>query len=367
MKTRINFIKYTSNGNNFVIVDDIKGDELSEKEIYDFAKTATDINFGIGCDNLIILQEFSKDNLHKINSFRNYWTTVPPIENAKYIFRMIEPDGKEALSCGNGLLCIANYLYKKYEICGSTIVTEIPTRAPKVLKLGFELHSGTTFVTMGPASSIAEDFLKLPLNSQILDEVYRIMDLKILFRAGDLKSVSNDCEISINGYLVFTGEPHLVLFVDSAFSVNCFENYFFIASDVNDKKEKNRERRASFGTWLVNHIGYYLNHKCRDIFPFGINVNFTRILDSKNCILEYRTYERGINHETLSCGTGAIAIAHVSKKLSLITSSEITLIPFTCVKYDKKAKVILKKTNEEWTLLGRPKYLLKGEFLDGNV
>jgi diaminopimelate epimerase len=83
------------------------------------------------------------------------------------------------------------------------------------------------------------------------------------------------------GGFLNTGVPHLVLFLEGPSAL----------------KDLNVEATAPS----------YRNHR---LFPGGTNVNFVqRISDDA---LEVRTYERGVEGETLSCGTGCVASALIA-------------------------------------------------------
>jgi len=84
-------------------------------------------------------------------------------------------------------------------------------------------------------------------------------------------------------YSVNTGVPHVVIFVNSL-------NFDIVP--------------------IAREIRYL------SLFPNGTNVNFVRVLDRKK--IEIRTYERGVEDETLSCGTGSVAAVAVANKLNLV-------------------------------------------------
>jgi len=94
------------------------------------------------------------------------------------------------------------------------------------------------------------------------------------------------------GFLLDTGSPHFVKFCDSIDNINVFE----------------------FGRELRNN---------KEISEDGVNVNFTEVID--NSSIKVRTYERGVENETLSCGTGVIASALSAYKKGLVDTNRIKI------------------------------------------
>lgn len=68
---------------------------------------------------------------------------------------------------------------------------------------------------------------------------------------------------------------------------------------------------------------YNEGKKIRMGVPDGVNVNFVEI---KNNILHVRTYERGVESETLSCGTGVVASSIVAFHKKKILNNDIKII-----------------------------------------
>ena len=76
-----------------------------------------------------------------------------------------------------------------------------------------------------------------------------------------------------------TGVPHVVIFVEGLDKIN------------------------------VNEIGRVVRYH-KEFAPKGANVNFVEIVDDNN--INIRTYERGVEGETLACGTGSVAAAIIT-------------------------------------------------------
>lgn len=85
----------------------------------------------------------------------------------------------------------------------------------------------------------------------------------------------DDITLDEDHYLINTGSPHLIQFVTDV--------------DHVDVPYQGRLMRNSFGKQ-----------------PAGVNVNFAHFTDQG---IRIRTYERGVEGETLACGTGAVATA----------------------------------------------------------
>ena len=91
-------------------------------------------------------------------------------------------------------------------------------------------------------------------------------------------------------HFVNTGSPHAVVYTEDVDRVDVF---------IEGRTIRNR----------------------KDFFPEGTNVNFLEV-NSGNSI-SVRTFERGVEDETLACGTGAVASALMSYRLGKVESSPV--------------------------------------------
>ncbi len=91
-------------------------------------------------------------------------------------------------------------------------------------------------------------------------------------------------------HYVNTGSPHVIVYVDALDQFDVYAE------------------------------GKSIRHR-KDYFPDGTNVNFLEVTAPDS--ISVRTFERGVEDETLACGTGAVASALMSYKLGLVESSPV--------------------------------------------
>lgn len=361
---QVPFIKYTSYGNNFVILDETRTTALTEIEKSKFAYQATNINFGVGSDNFLVIQPCTPQILNEINETRNYWSDLPESSRADYIFRMFEPDGVEAYSCGNGLMSIADYLFRQYGLQDARMLTEIPTREPKIVSIGTDPTKETNWANMvhprQMPDKMVDPSIRKPINRNF--DIIQNLSIKMLRRSDRIRFHSDDSLLTVSGYLVFTGEPHLVIFVDSGFSDAELGDRIFLSLFDNNPSLNHVEKRAGTSSDLVDFIGNYFVREYSNLFPVGININFVR-KNKDSEILEYRCFERGVNHETLACGTGALAVAFVARELNVVHENRIVIWPHRCRWDDPNAEIIVQESESGWLLNGNPCMLLQGTFM----
>ena len=181
--------------------------------------------------------------------------TIEKSQVADAKMRIFNKDGSEGKMCGNGIRCVAKYLYDN-KICNNMNNIKIETLSGvKYLDiLENNKNESVVKVNMGQASLNPKDIPVLINKEKIVDELITIDDNKFYITC------------------VSVGNPHCVIFVDEVCSI-----------DLNKIAPK-----------LSSNI----------IFPEGINIEFVSIIDKNN--ISMRVWERG-SGETLSCGSGSCA------------------------------------------------------------
>ena len=226
------FTKMHGCGNDYVYVDAFCE---TVKDPSALARVIADRHFGVGGDGLIL---------------------ICPSETADARMRMFNADGSEGDMCGNGIRCVAKYVYDN-KLTDKTSISVETLGGIKYLELNVENgRVETVRVDMGaPILTPA----KIPVSGY--DSKERIVAEPVLV-AGEGYDIT----------CVSMGNPHCIVYVD----------------DVN------AQNLDMIGPIFENY----------PIFPNRINTEFIQVLD-KNTIA-MRVWERG-SGETLACGTGACA------------------------------------------------------------
>ncbi len=190
----------------------------------------------------------------------------PTLPEADIKMQFFNPDGKKGEMCGNGLLCLAKFAKDKHIIKGARMKVET---LAGIRQIEFKYREEfLAKVNMGSAQFTRNKIPAKGSGTFLTEELY---GYKV-----------NACN---------TGVPHAVIFVERLEVIH------------------------------VEKIGRKIRH--HPIFPDGTNVNF--VSPKNDTTLQVRTYERGVEKETLCCGTGAVASAAIAKKTDKINTDNIVV------------------------------------------
>ena len=224
------FTKMQGIGNDYVYVNCFEEDIKNPSEL---SIAISDRHFGVGSDGLIMIMP-------------------SPVADAR--MRIFNADGSEAQMCGNGIRCVAKYLYE-YGIKKSDRMTIETAAGLKTIELTVVNEDVTQIkVEMGTPELLRNEIPMLGENKQVVNEPLQV----------------NDSVVYVT--CVSMGNPHCITFVDDVDS---------IVLDVTGKAIENHE-----------------------LFPERINAHFVQQISANK--VKMRTWERG-SGETLACGTGAVA------------------------------------------------------------
>ena len=241
------FTKMQGLGNDYVYVNCFEEKIENPPAV---ARYVSDRHFGIGSDGLIMIN---------------------PSEVADFEMEMYNADGSRGEMCGNGIRCVAKYVYD-YGLTDKTQISVETLGGIKYLDLTVEDGKvALVKVDMGKPELKAELIPIVSDNEQVLDEPIEV----------------DGKEYRMTG--VSMGNPHTVIYVD-------------------DVKNLDLE---TIGPKFENH----------ERFPKRINTEFVRCIDRHT--VEMRVWERG-SGETLACGTGACAVA-VASILNNLTDTQVTV------------------------------------------
>lgn len=243
----MNFTKMQGLGNDYVYVNCFQEKVENPSEL---SIKVSDRHFGIGADGLILIK---------------------PSDVADFEMEMYNADGSQGAMCGNGIRCVAKYVYD-YGLTDKTSITVNTKSGIKYLDLTIENGKAVQIrVNMGAPILDASRIPVISSKEMVINEPV-LVDGK---------------EYHITA--VSMGNPHAVTYID-------------------DVKGLEIEK---IGPKFENH----------EMFPDRVNTEFVKVLDSHT--VEMRVWERG-SGETLACGTGACAVA-VASILNGLTEEEVTV------------------------------------------
>ena len=235
----MHFTKMEGCGNDYIYVD-ITQTPLRDPEA--FAVRYSDRHFGIGSDGLI---------------------TIGTSDRADFFMRIYNADGSEGTMCGNGIRCVAKYVYDhgmtdreefSVETLGGVKVIRVNTEDGKVVSARVDMGAPSLAAVDVPVVLPGRDGSPL---AQVVNEPVRIAE--------------RDWEMTC----VSVGNPHAVVWCEDPDALE------------------------------IEKVGPQFDF--HEMFPERVNTEFIRVIDRAH--IQMRVWERG-SGETIACGTGATASAY---------------------------------------------------------
>lgn len=247
---KIHFTKMHGLGNDFILFDGITEPGIADIDFSSIGPRLCNRRFGIGADQILLLN---------------------PSDRADFKMRIFNADGSEVEMCGNGIRCLARYIWERGLSNKKTL--DIETRAGIIRP---ERVNGLVKVDMGKPIFSPES-IPVNLTAEFLKDGYNKTGKAII----DYPIQIDDRLFSIT--CLSMGNPHAVTVVDK---VEDFQVGYY-------------------GPKIENH----------GLFPKRTNVEFIEILNPYE--IRMRVWERG-SGETMACGTGASAsvVATILKGLT---------------------------------------------------
>lgn len=243
------FSKMHGCGNDYIYIDGSR-EHIGQEDKPELVKRLSDRHFGVGGDGVIFIN---------------------PAQEADFEMEMYNADGSRAEMCGNGIRCVAKYVYDK-GLTEKKCITVVS--AGQVKTLNMTIHNKKVElvkVNMGEPELTAQ---KVP----VISEQEQVIDEPVLVQGREYRMTC-----------VSMGNPHAVVFVENVADLE------------------------------LEAIGPYFEQHER--FPKRTNTEFVKVIDRHT--VEMRVWERGTG-ETLACGTGASAVV-VACILNGLTEEQVTV------------------------------------------
>ncbi|MBQ9512332.1 MAG: diaminopimelate epimerase [Lachnospiraceae bacterium] len=263
------FTKMHGSGNDYIYIYTNTPDFDPKVKNEETIRQLSDRHFGIGGDGVIFINQVTDGS-------------------AAFEMEMYNSDGSYGEMCGNGIRCVAKYVYDK----GLTDVT----KGLKIKSAGSVKELDLT-VEHGVVTSVCVDMGMPEINASKVPCLLTTNRKETLCEGGAKVDACVEVEIEAAGWTwkttaVSMGNPHTVVFLKSKNELDHFE---------------------------IEKIGPMFEHHAA--FPERVNTEFVYIEDESNVYM--RVWERGAG-ETLACGMGCCAVA-TACVLSGLTKDEVTI------------------------------------------